>query len=78
MECLISGFRLCVDDICALLGYYAVSDASYVPTFRDNISDFLSLENVTDVVPKLRYITTNQCCVISRNSAVSNAMKEKP
>jgi hypothetical protein len=34
----ISGFRRDVDDICALLGYYAASSGSSVPTFRDNIS----------------------------------------
>jgi hypothetical protein len=26
------------DEICALLGFYATSDASLVPTFRDNLS----------------------------------------
>ena len=35
---LISGFRRDVDEICALLGYYATSSGNYLPTFRDNIS----------------------------------------
>jgi hypothetical protein len=34
----ISGFRRNVDDICALLGYYAILSGSSVPTFRDNLS----------------------------------------
>jgi hypothetical protein len=35
---LISGFRHDVDDICALLGYYATSCGNCLPTFRDNVS----------------------------------------
>jgi hypothetical protein len=35
---LISGFRRDVDDICALLGYYAASCGNCLPTFRDNVS----------------------------------------
>jgi hypothetical protein len=34
----ISGFRRHVDEICALLGYYAALSSSSVPTFRDNLS----------------------------------------
>ena len=34
----ISGFRLYVDKICALLGYYAAYSGDYSPTFRDNLS----------------------------------------
>jgi hypothetical protein len=34
----ISGFRRHVDKICTLLGYYAASNGSFVPTFRDNLS----------------------------------------
>jgi hypothetical protein len=34
----ISGFRRDVDEICALLGYYAASCDNCLPTFRDNIS----------------------------------------
>jgi hypothetical protein len=34
----ISGFRRDVDQICALLGYYAASSGNSVPTFRDNLS----------------------------------------
>ena len=36
--CVISGFRREVDENCALLGHYAASSGSYVPTFRDNLS----------------------------------------
>jgi hypothetical protein len=35
---LISGFRPDVDEICALLGYYAASCGNCLPTFRDNVS----------------------------------------
>jgi hypothetical protein len=35
---LISGFRRYVDEICALLGYYAASCGNLFPSFRDNIS----------------------------------------
>ena len=34
----ISGFRRDVDEICALLGYYAASTGNLLPTFRDNLS----------------------------------------
>ena len=33
-----SGFCRDVDEICALLGYYAALIVSFVPTFRDNLS----------------------------------------
>ena len=35
---LISVFRREVDENCPLLGYYAVSSGSFLPTFRDNLS----------------------------------------
>jgi hypothetical protein len=35
---MISGFCLDVDEICALLGYYAVSNGNPLPTFRDDVS----------------------------------------
>jgi hypothetical protein len=35
---LISGFRRDVDEIWALLGYYAASSANPLSTFRDNVS----------------------------------------
>jgi hypothetical protein len=34
----ISGFRHDVDEICALLGYYATSSGDSLPTFQDNAS----------------------------------------
>jgi hypothetical protein len=34
----ISGFRRDVDEICALLGYYAASNGNPLPTFRENVS----------------------------------------
>ena len=34
----ISGFRRDVDEICALLGYYAASCGNPLPTFRYNVS----------------------------------------
>ena len=42
---LISGPRRDVDEICDLLGYYAVSCGNSLPTFRDNVS-----------VPSRRYV----------------------
>jgi hypothetical protein len=35
---LISGFRREVDEICALLGYYAASCGNFLRTFWDNVS----------------------------------------
>jgi BMFP domain-containing protein YqiC len=50
--CVISGCRRDVDEICALLGYYAVSSGISVPTFRDNLSALssrvLTLEDRAD------------------------------
>jgi hypothetical protein len=34
----ISGIRRKVDEICALLGYYAAYSGNFLPTFRDNLS----------------------------------------
>jgi hypothetical protein len=34
---MISGFRHDVDEICALLGFYAASSGNPLPTFRDNM-----------------------------------------
>ena len=36
--CVNSSFHRDVDEICALLGYYAAQSGNSVPTFRDNIS----------------------------------------
>jgi hypothetical protein len=44
----ISGFRRDVDEICALLGYYAASNRNPLPTFRD----FLTLEDGTDTLSR--------------------------
>jgi hypothetical protein len=38
MNIAVSGFRRDVDEICALLGYYAASSGNPLPTFRDNVS----------------------------------------
>jgi hypothetical protein len=35
---MISSFRRYVDEICALLGYFAASTDNPLPTFRDNAS----------------------------------------
>jgi hypothetical protein len=35
---MILGFHRYVDEICALLGYYAASFGNCLPTFQDNIS----------------------------------------
>jgi hypothetical protein len=66
----LSGFRHDVDEICALLGYYAALSRTSVLTFRDNLSvpssrvkksnkkafflDFLTLEDWTTSVQKYR------------------------
>ena len=34
---MISGLFVEVDDNCAVLGYYAVSNGNLLPTFRDNL-----------------------------------------
>jgi hypothetical protein len=63
----ISGFRRDVDDICALLGYYAASSGNPLPTFRDKVSippsrlkkynevaslDFVTLEDGMSMCPE--------------------------
>ena len=35
--CMISGFRLKVDENCPLLGYYAASSGNSILTFQDNL-----------------------------------------
>jgi hypothetical protein len=55
---LISGFRRDVDEIYALLGYYAVSCGNFLPTFQDRY-----------IVPKRRYTITTRRRVISQKSA---------
>jgi hypothetical protein len=35
--CDISGFRREVDEDCGLLGYYAVNNGNFLPTFLDNL-----------------------------------------
>jgi hypothetical protein len=34
----ISGFRCELNEICAVLGFYAASNGNFVPTFQDNLS----------------------------------------
>jgi hypothetical protein len=59
----ISGFRRNVDEIYALLGYYAAPNGKPLPTFRYNVSvpswrisaaslDFLTLEDGTDTLSR--------------------------
>ena len=50
--CAISGFRLEVDEICALLRYYSPHSGNSLPTFRVNLSVPSSGVN-TRVVPKV-------------------------
>jgi hypothetical protein len=59
--CMISGFRLEVDEIFAFLGYYAVYGGNSLLTFRDNISVpsstvkksvFLALEDGTNMLSR--------------------------
>ena len=53
--CVTSGFHHNVDDICAILGYYAAYSGNSVPKFRDNLSappssdnNSMTLEDATD------------------------------
>jgi hypothetical protein len=60
----ISGFGRDVDEICALLGYYAAKNGNPLPTFRDNLSvpfsrvrkfknnNFLDLEDWADTLSR--------------------------
>jgi hypothetical protein len=57
MKQVISGFRRDDDEICALLGYYAVSSDKPLPTFRDSVSvppslNFFSLGDGTDTLSR--------------------------
>jgi len=46
---MISGFRREIDEIGALVGYYAAYSDNSSPTFRDNISvPLMTLEDETD------------------------------
>ena len=56
-RCVIAGFSRSVNEICALLGFYAAQNGSLLPTFRDNISlpsasvkvqDYFNLGDGTD------------------------------
>ena len=52
-----SDFRRDVDEICALMGYYAASSGNRLPTFRDNLSlpssrVFLIFEDGTDTLSR--------------------------
>ena len=38
LQCVISGFRREVGEVCALLGYYAASSGNSSPTFRHKLS----------------------------------------
>jgi hypothetical protein len=58
---MISGFRRDVDEICAIMGYYAASNSNCFPTFRDNLSvpsstvkalEFLILEDGNHRLPR--------------------------
>jgi hypothetical protein len=48
----ISGFRRHVDEICALLGYYAAWCRNFLPTFRDVSIGLLSREDGTDMLSR--------------------------
>jgi hypothetical protein len=58
------------DEIYTPLGCYSALSGSSVPTFRDNLSVPSSTVSCDrEVIPKRRYRTTTQRCVISQNSA---------
>jgi hypothetical protein len=55
---MISGFRRDVDDICALLGYYAAPSGNPLPTLRDvsvpfsRVKKYKTLEYGTDTLSR--------------------------
>jgi len=55
---IISGFRREVDEICALLGYYAAHGGNSLPTFQDNLS-----APSTRVKNSRPGITTKRCVI---------------
>jgi hypothetical protein len=57
----ISGFRRDVDEIYALLGYYAASSGNPLPTFRDNVP--VPFSRV-----KKSKVTTRRCVISQRSS----------
>jgi hypothetical protein len=46
LGCVISGFRLEIDENFALLGHYAASSGNLLPTFRDNLSVLSSVVEI--------------------------------
>jgi hypothetical protein len=68
---MIPGFRRDVNDICALLGYYAASSGNPSPTFQDNPSVPFS---TVQVVPKRRQRITTRRCVISQEKRRSQRL----
>ena len=80
----VSGVRREVDESCALLGYYAASGFSLLPTSRNNLSVLSSGVKALDpwrwdryVVPKppLEIITTR--CLITQKSAVFRRVRSR-
>jgi hypothetical protein len=63
LQCVTSGFRRGVDQICALLRYYAAYRGNSLWTFRDNLSVPSSR------VRKSKKKNTTICCGISQKSA---------
>jgi hypothetical protein len=55
----ISDFHRDVDEICALLGYYAMSSGNTLPTFQDNVSvPFSRVKSKTSYPSKI-----GPCCL---------------
>jgi hypothetical protein len=65
-DCVNSCFRHAVNEICALLRYYAAWSGNSVLTFRDKLDCFTLAIWDRNVVPKRRYEITTPCCVISQ------------
>jgi hypothetical protein len=53
---LISGFRRDVDEICALLVYYAASSGNPLPTFRDSIGPIFKGQEVQEAELELGFL----------------------
>jgi hypothetical protein len=74
-ECKISGFLCDVDEICALLGYYAASSGNPLPTFRNNVS--VPSSRVKNSSLRIRPIRCPETSVKYYHSTLHNIPEER-
>jgi len=72
-----------MNEICALLGYYAAYSDNFLPTFRDNLQDPSSKVKKSkigrQVFPKRLYVITTIRCVMTQKGAdLTPASRWKP